>query len=179
MRSTIPANWPRYRLIWPHLRPLAPCGPRRAVRQLLIDQVRYLRQRGDLERGRRRGAEIESAWEEMLAAGPDQAAGRARCGNSCSGCASTWRTSPRPGGIQSVPGDGRGRAERAAGPARRGASACADDGRAAWPRTSGTRAVSPGARRWTERPTGPGPSNTATTTRGPYPRRTTSPCRSG
>jgi tetratricopeptide (TPR) repeat protein len=64
----VPAEWPTYRSIWPHIRPSgAMLSPQAPVRQLLIDRVRYLRLRGDLERGRRRAREIEAAWEEMLA----------------------------------------------------------------------------------------------------------------
>ncbi|HEY6792053.1 MAG TPA: FxSxx-COOH system tetratricopeptide repeat protein [Trebonia sp.] len=70
-----PRMWPRYRLIWPHLTPSqAMCSTRPQVRDLLIDRVRYLRQRDELERGIRHAAEIESAWLAMLAQGspPDQ-----------------------------------------------------------------------------------------------------------
>jgi MinD-like ATPase involved in chromosome partitioning or flagellar assembly len=75
-----PANWPHYRLIWLHLTPsMAMWSTQESVRQLLIDRVRYLRQRGDLERGRRRATEIESAWEQMLAAAPEQADTRSLC----------------------------------------------------------------------------------------------------
>jgi tetratricopeptide (TPR) repeat protein len=70
-----PETWQRYRLIWPHLTPSgAMWSTEEPVRQLLIDRVRYLWLRGDLERGRRRAAEIESAWEQTLAAAPDQGA---------------------------------------------------------------------------------------------------------
>jgi FxsC-like protein len=63
-----PRTWPRYRLIWPHLTTSqAALSDQESVRQLLIDRVSYLRQRGDLQRGRRRAAEIESAWKHMLA----------------------------------------------------------------------------------------------------------------
>ena len=62
-----PDTWPRYRLIWPHLTPSrALRSEQEDVRQLHIERVRYLRLRGDLERGRRRADEIESAWEKML-----------------------------------------------------------------------------------------------------------------
>ena len=64
-----PEVWPRYRLIWPHLTPSqAMWSDQESVRQLLIDRVRYLRLRGDTERGRRWATEIESAWAEMLTA---------------------------------------------------------------------------------------------------------------
>jgi hypothetical protein len=62
-----PQTWPRYRLIWPHL---TPSGAMRStdntVRDLLIERVRYLWRRDDLERGSRRGKEIEDAWTGML-----------------------------------------------------------------------------------------------------------------
>ena len=46
-----------------------PAGSRSA--DLLIDRVRYLRQRDDLDAGRRRAQAIETAWTAMLAAEPD------------------------------------------------------------------------------------------------------------
>lgn len=62
-----PRSWPRYRLIWPHLTPSrAVSSTDTSVRQLLIERVRYLRQRDDLERGRRRAEEIEGDWNTML-----------------------------------------------------------------------------------------------------------------
>jgi hypothetical protein len=70
-----PRMWPRYRLIWPHLTPSqAMRSAERQVRDLLVDRVRYLRQRDDLERGVRRAGEIEEGWQTMLAQGvpPDQ-----------------------------------------------------------------------------------------------------------
>ncbi len=67
-----PQNWRRYRAIWPHLTPSGVMWSADAeVRQLLIDRVRYLRQRDDLERGRRRAEEIQRAWRSMLAGVPD------------------------------------------------------------------------------------------------------------
>ena len=63
-----PRTWPRYRLIWPHLRPSgAIWSADEQVRQLMIERVRYLRERDDLERGHRRAKEIEDAWRTMLA----------------------------------------------------------------------------------------------------------------
>jgi hypothetical protein len=41
------------------------------VRQLLIKRVRYLRERSDLVRGRRRAEEIQEAWQGMLAEQPE------------------------------------------------------------------------------------------------------------
>ncbi|HTS99477.1 MAG TPA: FxSxx-COOH system tetratricopeptide repeat protein [Streptosporangiaceae bacterium] len=62
-----PQTWPRYRLIWPHLTPSGAMRSTEApVRDLLIERVRYLRQRDDLERGARRAKEIEAAWQGML-----------------------------------------------------------------------------------------------------------------
>lgn len=72
-----PRMWPKYRTIWPHLTPSHTVrSTERDVRDLLVDRVRYLRQRDDLERGVRRAEEIEQAWEAMLA--QDQAPGDAR-----------------------------------------------------------------------------------------------------
>ena len=62
-----PQTWPRYRLIWPHLRPSqAELSAEAPVRQLLIERVRYIRQREDLARAQRRAEEIERAWKAML-----------------------------------------------------------------------------------------------------------------
>ncbi len=62
-----PAMWPEYRMIWPHLTPSqAHRSTKSQVRDLLVDRVRYLRQRDDLERGRRRAEEIQRAWADML-----------------------------------------------------------------------------------------------------------------
>ena len=67
-----PQTWPRYRLIWPHVRPSdAMWSAEARVRQLLIDRVRYIRQREDLERGERRALEIEEAWTIMLSRQPE------------------------------------------------------------------------------------------------------------
>lgn len=69
-----PETWGRYRIIFPHLRPAgAMMSAQENVRQLFIDRVRYLWQRGDLERGLRRATEIEAAWEQMLSGEPGQA----------------------------------------------------------------------------------------------------------
>jgi tetratricopeptide (TPR) repeat protein len=67
-----PQNWRRYRAIWPHLTPSgAVWSAETEVRQLLIDRVRYLRQRDDLDRGKRRAEEIQRAWRSMLSGIPD------------------------------------------------------------------------------------------------------------
>lgn len=67
-----PQTWPRYRLIWPHLTTSAAMWSQRTpVRQLLIERVRYLRQRDDLERGFRRARQIEDAWKTMMSGVPD------------------------------------------------------------------------------------------------------------
>ena len=67
-----PQTWRRYRAIWPHLSPsMAMWSADPLVRQLLIERVRYLRQRDDLERGQRRAEEIERAWRSMLSGEPD------------------------------------------------------------------------------------------------------------
>jgi tetratricopeptide (TPR) repeat protein len=63
-----PGMWSQYRMIWPHLTPSeAHRSAKPQVRDLLVDRVRYLRQRDDLERGRRRAEEIQEAWTAMLA----------------------------------------------------------------------------------------------------------------
>ncbi|KAB1909743.1 tetratricopeptide repeat protein [Micromonospora tulbaghiae] len=63
-----PDGWPRFRVIWPHLEASkAPLSRRVEVRALMIDRVRYLQLRGDLETGRRLGQEVAQTWEQMLA----------------------------------------------------------------------------------------------------------------
>ena len=63
-----PRAWPAYRQIWPHLRPCeAEMSVREPVRDLLVDRVRYLWRRDDLEPGYRRAESIEAAWTAMLA----------------------------------------------------------------------------------------------------------------
>ena len=72
-----PAMWPEYRMIWPHLTPSqAHRSVKPQVRDLLVDRVRYLRQRDDLERGRRRAEEIQGAWTIMLAEQREPAASK-------------------------------------------------------------------------------------------------------
>jgi len=69
-----PQTWRRYRAIWPHLRPSrAMWSPDTRVRQLLIERVRYLRQRDDLERDKGEAEEIRGAWRSMLSGIPDPA----------------------------------------------------------------------------------------------------------
>jgi MinD-like ATPase involved in chromosome partitioning or flagellar assembly/tetratricopeptide (TPR) repeat protein len=72
-----PLMWPAYRQIWPHVTPsLAMLSLDQQVRDLLVERVRYLWRRDDLERGRRRAEEIEGAWKAMLAEAPDPAMAR-------------------------------------------------------------------------------------------------------
>jgi MinD-like ATPase involved in chromosome partitioning or flagellar assembly/tetratricopeptide (TPR) repeat protein len=67
-----PDTWPRYRMIWPHLAlSNATISTQEPVRHLLIDRVRYLWQRGDLERGRRLAETTEQEWRRLLAEPPD------------------------------------------------------------------------------------------------------------
>jgi tetratricopeptide (TPR) repeat protein len=69
-----PETWPRYRLIWPHLEPSAAMTSQQEdVRQLLIDRVRYLSLRADLERGRSLAVEVEAWWRAMEEATDDAA----------------------------------------------------------------------------------------------------------
>jgi tetratricopeptide (TPR) repeat protein len=65
-----PGNWPRYEWIWPHLGPsMAAECEEEETRQLLIDRVRYLWQRGDFEGALALGYQLEELWREQL--GPD------------------------------------------------------------------------------------------------------------
>jgi MinD-like ATPase involved in chromosome partitioning or flagellar assembly len=63
-----PTSWPRYRTIWPHLEPSAAADSAdETVRTLLIDQIRYGRLRGDLERTGELAARIDARWSSSLA----------------------------------------------------------------------------------------------------------------
>jgi hypothetical protein len=65
-----PGNWPRYELIWPHLGPSEAAGcDDPETRQLMIDRVRYLSNRGDLEAALDLGHELEEQWAQTI--GPD------------------------------------------------------------------------------------------------------------
>jgi len=69
-----PQTWSQYRQIWPHLRPAeAELSAKEQVRDLLLDRVRYLRLRDDLEPGNRRALAVERTWRAMLdeQPGPD------------------------------------------------------------------------------------------------------------
>jgi MinD-like ATPase involved in chromosome partitioning or flagellar assembly/tetratricopeptide (TPR) repeat protein len=62
-----PENWPKYDWIWPHL------GPSRAdecdaeeTRQLLIDRVRYLWIRSQLDSALEFGSSLEEGWQERF-----------------------------------------------------------------------------------------------------------------
>lgn len=64
-----PETWDRYRMLWPHLEYSgAMRSESEPVRQLLIDRVRYIWLRHDLERGRELAEELDQTWSEMLAA---------------------------------------------------------------------------------------------------------------
>jgi tetratricopeptide (TPR) repeat protein len=58
-----PVNWPRYNEIWPHLTPsrARECSEEETL-QLLIDRVRYLWKRGELERALTFGRGLEVLW---------------------------------------------------------------------------------------------------------------------
>ncbi|WP_435648117.1 FxSxx-COOH system tetratricopeptide repeat protein [Kitasatospora purpeofusca] len=62
-----PANWPVFETIWPHL---APSGAEDCddadTRQLLIDRVRYLRTRGDLDGARDLAQALDARWTAAL-----------------------------------------------------------------------------------------------------------------
>lgn len=74
-----PATWRTFQILWPHLAvsDAAHCADE-AVRQLLIDRVRYIWRRGGLEQGEQVAREIDEIWSGMLArAGDDQDHARA------------------------------------------------------------------------------------------------------
>ncbi|MEV0751261.1 FxSxx-COOH system tetratricopeptide repeat protein [Streptosporangium sp. NPDC050280] len=68
-----PENWPRYEEIWPHLVPssAATCDEEE-TRRLLIDRVRYLWKRGELDASLQLGSQLERQWNEKLGRGDRQ-----------------------------------------------------------------------------------------------------------
>ena len=68
-----PDTWPQYRTLWPHLEIAEAVGcPDESVRRLMIDRVRYLWLRGDLDRARKRAERTVEAWEAMLTEASDE-----------------------------------------------------------------------------------------------------------
>ncbi|MFD0277675.1 FxSxx-COOH system tetratricopeptide repeat protein [Kitasatospora sp. NPDC127111] len=62
-----PANWPAFDAIWPHLSPSKAHDCDEAdTRQLLIDRVRYLWKRGELERARDLAHALDDEWTRKL-----------------------------------------------------------------------------------------------------------------
>ncbi|MFJ2776541.1 MULTISPECIES: FxSxx-COOH system tetratricopeptide repeat protein [unclassified Kitasatospora] len=62
-----PANWPAFDEIWPHLSPSKAHNCDEAdTRQLLIDRVRYLWKRGELDRARDLGHALDAEWTRKL-----------------------------------------------------------------------------------------------------------------
>lgn len=63
-----PEQWPRFRMLWPHLEASgAVTCLDESVRQLLVDRVRYIWQLGGLELGLSLARRIEATWTERLA----------------------------------------------------------------------------------------------------------------
>lgn len=62
-----PKSWPVFRMIWPHLEEskAITCHDE-AVRQLLIERVRYLWLVGDFRRGHQEALETEAVWQQRL-----------------------------------------------------------------------------------------------------------------
>ncbi|HET6355328.1 FxSxx-COOH system tetratricopeptide repeat protein [Streptomyces sp.] len=62
-----PKSWPSFDLIWPHLGPsgVADCDEEH-VRQLMVDRIRYLLKRGELETARALGAQLNKTWSREL-----------------------------------------------------------------------------------------------------------------
>jgi tetratricopeptide (TPR) repeat protein len=67
-----PENWPKYRMIWPHLDIAdAVKSDAEPVRRLVIDRVRYQWIQGDTASGRARAAAAVDEWTKKLAAIPE------------------------------------------------------------------------------------------------------------
>ncbi|MFI9782012.1 FxSxx-COOH system tetratricopeptide repeat protein [Kitasatospora sp. NPDC051984] len=67
-----PANWPTLEAIWPHLAPSrAQDCDEREVRELLIDRVRYLWKRVDLDQALQLGRQLDEAWTARARSEPD------------------------------------------------------------------------------------------------------------
>jgi MinD-like ATPase involved in chromosome partitioning or flagellar assembly len=67
-----PGSWTRYGHLWPHLAPsLVVTSDDNAVRQLIIDRVRYIWVRNDFDRGRDEAIAAEEHWRTKLAATSD------------------------------------------------------------------------------------------------------------
>jgi tetratricopeptide (TPR) repeat protein len=65
-------TWDRYRMIWPHLTySNAWASSSEEVRHLLVERLRYLYLRHALDQGDEFGAEIDTAWQELLASAAD------------------------------------------------------------------------------------------------------------
>jgi len=63
-----PTQWPRYRILWPHIEVSKADGcSSPAVRRLLVDRVRYLYIRGNPERGLEIAEQTERTWTDALA----------------------------------------------------------------------------------------------------------------
>lgn len=62
-----PRSWPAFELIWPHLGPsgVADCDEAEA-RQLMVDRIRYLLKRGELEGARALGTQLNKTWTQEL-----------------------------------------------------------------------------------------------------------------
>ncbi|GAA2534315.1 FxSxx-COOH system tetratricopeptide repeat protein [Winogradskya humida] len=69
-----PRSWARFRMLWPHLElSNADSCEDEAVRQLMIDRIRYIWLTGGLKEGRLLGEQIDRRWSGMLAAGLEPA----------------------------------------------------------------------------------------------------------
>ena len=89
-----PDTWPRLRMLWPHLEVSeALACPDESVRQLLIDRVRYLWQRGGLDQADAFSQEVDDTWSARLRRHARRGRGSRRCAGSCCTCGSTGRTS--------------------------------------------------------------------------------------
>ncbi|GAA0223976.1 FxSxx-COOH system tetratricopeptide repeat protein [Cryptosporangium japonicum] len=67
-----PDNWPEFDKIWPHLTPsMASDCDEEETRSLLIERVRYLWRRGELDSAAALGRRLEELWSTHTPMGPD------------------------------------------------------------------------------------------------------------
>ncbi|MEH0931704.1 FxSxx-COOH system tetratricopeptide repeat protein [Micromonospora sp. CPCC 205558] len=62
-----PQTWDKFRMLWPHIEPSGVVGSRdKSTRDLIIDRVRYLWRRGELDQANTFAAEADGVWSARL-----------------------------------------------------------------------------------------------------------------